>query len=446
MNDSSKLPMPLSQHKKLVKKKIISIMLRILLLILILELVFNLSGIVIGSIQEYRNRIIVQSKDKIYTIMVIGDSMSASIPSGEDWPNILGGKLNSASNTTKFKVINKAIAGVPSGYIVSEIENNIKKYEPDIIISLMGATDSDEYYNKGNNIVFYIEKMKIYKLIISFFASQSREDNLDEGFKRLETLGNTYMCGQLMNAEINESLINSTLVRAIQNESWKRLNLPEIENSDKALAYDSYAYSIGNLSVESKVSLLKKAEKIYLKDLMPSQFNHGACLNIGVFYIKVGCYDLSSKYFKKAYMIDESTKPFIEITIAKATNYNKGYNDIVFRNDSLNGMNSAEFNYLALYDILSEKKIKLFAMQYPTLDIGMLKMMLNKTNDVVYISNVEYFNDASRYKELYSDQIGAFISNHIFIGKWGHLSQAGHALVAENAAKAILEELNITAQ
>ena len=92
-------------------------------------------------------------------------------------------------------------------------------------------------------------------------------------------------------------------------------------------------------------------------------------------------------------------------------------------------------NYQNLQETLAEKKILLVAVQYPMRPIDNLKGMLNGGPNKIIIDNETSFRqgvEKNGYDYYFIDR---------FAGDFGHCTPAGHRLIAENIAHAILEYL-----
>jgi len=95
------------------------------------------------------------------------------------------------------------------------------------------------------------------------------------------------------------------------------------------------------------------------------------------------------------------------------------------------------YHYRKLYEILNQQGIKYVAMQYPILNVEELKLMFDGNEDIIFVSNEENFKKAIKNGK-YEDY---FIDN--FAGDFGHCTEEGNRLIAENVANVILEELGI---
>ena len=93
-------------------------------------------------------------------------------------------------------------------------------------------------------------------------------------------------------------------------------------------------------------------------------------------------------------------------------------------------------NYKNLIQICKEHNIKLMAMQYPVRSVKSLKYMLGNFNNITFISNEENFKKElknHKTKEIFMDMFG---------GNFGHCTELGNTLIAENVAENILKLYN----
>jgi tetratricopeptide (TPR) repeat protein len=92
-------------------------------------------------------------------------------------------------------------------------------------------------------------------------------------------------------------------------------------------------------------------------------------------------------------------------------------------------------NYRKLKEILDRKGIKLVCMQYPLRGVGPLKRIFRKDDGVIFVDNERVFKEAvkrSGYKEYFRDMFG---------DDFGHCTQKGNELLAQNIADVILKEV-----
>ena len=88
-------------------------------------------------------------------------------------------------------------------------------------------------------------------------------------------------------------------------------------------------------------------------------------------------------------------------------------------------------NYQRVVDAVRDRQIPVIAMQYPRLSVEGLRKLLDYRDDVTYLENRKNFESALlevSYRELFTDS---------FAGSFGHLTDLGNSLVAENVASSL---------
>jgi len=93
-------------------------------------------------------------------------------------------------------------------------------------------------------------------------------------------------------------------------------------------------------------------------------------------------------------------------------------------------------NYLRLKEILDARGIKLICVQYPMLNIEPLKRIFQGESGVIFVDNEQVFKEGvekTGYNDYFSDMFGS---------DFGHCTQKGNRLLAENIAKVILKEVS----
>ena len=122
-----------------------------------------MGGFVILSLQEYGNRISLKEKEG-YRIMCLGESTTAG--NEDSYPRQLEEVLNRANMGKRFIVINKGRPATNTIAIVSELENNLNKYRPDMVITMMGINDWGRSIGYNNTFFTrYLQNLRIYKLV-----------------------------------------------------------------------------------------------------------------------------------------------------------------------------------------------------------------------------------------------------------------------------------------
>lgn len=138
--------------------------------LILLELSLRLGGFVFLSWQDYKNKISLQQEGG-YRILCLGDSMTA-LGGQNSYPRQLEEILNQNKEEVNFSVINKGIPRVNSSYILDNLERNLNKYKPEIVVIMTGINDRGIKYesvsysqtNILDRIEPFLRKLRIYRL------------------------------------------------------------------------------------------------------------------------------------------------------------------------------------------------------------------------------------------------------------------------------------------
>jgi tetratricopeptide (TPR) repeat protein len=99
--------------------------------------------------------------------MCLGESTTGA---GEQnsYPYQLEEVLNKRHSGVRFSVINKGVIGVNSVYILAHLEDDLNRYNPDMVITMMGINDSGSHlpYEAATNskIRLFLKTLRTYKL------------------------------------------------------------------------------------------------------------------------------------------------------------------------------------------------------------------------------------------------------------------------------------------
>jgi len=259
------------------KQKIALIIFGLFLSVMLLEIGLRTSGFILLSRQEFRNRTPIEQKGS-YHILCLGESTTAN-GEGNSYPRQLERILNKRNIGVTFKVINKGIPGTNSTSIVEKLENYINKYNPDIIIAMMGIndheTDTAAYEEiPSKKIGLFLEFFRTYK----FARLLKRHVTYKIEERKLEIYRNSFLENRKNFKEILE--LNPTSVKAYV-----------------GLAY--YYWGEGKLDVVEK--MLKKALELDSK-------NSKIYVDLAICYWGQGNLDQIEELFKKALEINPSNR------------------------------------------------------------------------------------------------------------------------------------------
>ncbi|MEK6727173.1 MAG: tetratricopeptide repeat protein, partial [Candidatus Omnitrophota bacterium] len=151
-----------AKPKTAFKTKIILIMFGLFLFLMLLEIGLRLGGVVLLSLQEYRNLQAIKQKG-VYRIMCLGESTTA-----RQYPAFLEEILNQRNIGIKFSVIDKGAAGVTTSQLLGGLDSNINNYHPDMVVTMMGINDGGEHlpYEAAttSKIRLLFKSLRTYKL------------------------------------------------------------------------------------------------------------------------------------------------------------------------------------------------------------------------------------------------------------------------------------------
>lgn len=127
-----------------------------------LEIGMRAAGRVILSRQERRNLQAIQKKGA-YLIMCLGESTTQG-----EYPIFLEDALNANQVGVKFGVIDAGQAGTDTGVILADLEKNLDRYRPDMVVAMMGINDSDRFLEtrleRDSFWKICLSSLKVYQL------------------------------------------------------------------------------------------------------------------------------------------------------------------------------------------------------------------------------------------------------------------------------------------
>jgi len=99
----------------------------------------------------------------IFRIICLGESTTQN-----QYPVYLEEILNQRDIGVKFSVIDKGMGGTNTVVILSQLEANLGKYQPDIVVTMMGINDWGKHmpYERASDskTILFLRSFKVYKL------------------------------------------------------------------------------------------------------------------------------------------------------------------------------------------------------------------------------------------------------------------------------------------
>jgi tetratricopeptide (TPR) repeat protein len=198
-------------------------------------------------------------------------------------------------------------------------------------------------------------------------------------------------------------------------------------------------YALGWLY--QKQGRLAEIESLYQKAVNDNPKEDWAYSELGTFYMGQGKLTEAEKLFKKAVELSPGNDRIVGnmILLYEKLGNTRLAEEYRKRAESL-GLNHfpahTVANYRSLRATLAKRGIAYVCMQYPMRNIDPLKQMFQgRAEGVVFISNEKIFKDALK-QESYSDYF-----KDIFGGDFGHCTDKGNRLIAQNVSDAILKEV-----
>ncbi len=419
---------------------------RIFLFIIFLEVFLICGGVITKAYQDQHNKRSL-GKDYEYRILVLGDSLSHA--GGVDsYPLQLERLLNKSQSDVIFKVINESYPAQNSNIIREKIDEWINEYQPHLAVTMFGMNDDVDLVafdqrDEPQTLSATLNKFKVMRLtkslwkdIINHFSDESDEALSMEknDTKEAQDQPKTGPVPPKFSSFMMQGIkLNQQGQYAPAEKIFKVLSQTNFDDTFTKRSNREYYNSLfGQKKFEQAVRQLKPFFQDDAWDFFASE------------RVKILCKDSQAAQhtitmFKT--MIQERPKAerFYNLTGAchAAQNQNKEADQYFqeakkLSSSSINPV--TQDNYLYVIDRLTENNIYIVAMQYPRRDIEPLKNMLRSSStfaDIHFVDNDQTFESAlssKSYDEIFIDRS---------FGDFGHCSEEGYALIAENLAGVI---------
>lgn len=390
-------------------KRFSLIIIGIVLSLVVLEIGLQLASFTLITIKKYQNKVI---KDpRVVTILCLGESTT-----DRQWPPILQKLLDEKSNNLRFNVVDEGHKGTNTLQILLNIQNYFLKYDPDIVIFMMGINDAGLFYirhklrliNLFNLLTKHI-KQKFYedcldKITFSENMQEAQDLTTNGKYKKAEKIFD-----KLLKETSNSFCYSKYLEMLYISKQYKKLELLLDKKYyilhmglNSILQYFFNVKEYTNSEVQKWID--DNIDRILIEDELKEYYHNKYNVT----------FNLTDKKERK-YLIIESKeiKNTISTTLVRDINY----------------------NYCIEVAFNLNNKIMVIPMQYPNLPVSKLKEDLKDSRyykKLIFISNEENFKQAlQKYKK---DEI--FVD--MFATSFGHCSDLGNTLIAENVANTIL--------
>ncbi len=194
------------------RQKLLLVLGGILFSLLLIEVFLRVGGLIIS----YRR----QDTDGETTVLCLGES-TTEFGGVNSWPRQLERILNQDS-LRNYTVINRGVPGTTTAFILSRLENDLDRYKPDIVITMMGINDcfvspSIKYVpDLRTKIILALNDLRVVKLakwvILGFQNKEKYEVNHTYGAQ----LANIFEKGDLLYAKENFTEVISLYENALK--------------------------------------------------------------------------------------------------------------------------------------------------------------------------------------------------------------------------------------
>ncbi|MCD4779497.1 MAG: hypothetical protein K8S27_02960 [Candidatus Omnitrophica bacterium] len=278
-------------YKTTTKQKIVLILFGLLLGLLLLELLLRLGGFIFSLSQDYRNTAALQKQDT-YRILCLGESTTA-LGGENSYPCQLERILNQRVKDISVKVINKGVPATDTANILNVLENNIEKYRPDIVITMMGINDRPSTMTYENistkKTAVSLGSLRLVKFA-KFFHSIISERKIKQTLDVYERKKRKYLEEKLF------ALDKSSDERALELEKAIRINFNSYGIQETKRVFETYEsfiepvnyYSKTQENTDKREKLLRKVEMIFKDAIAQNAENYLAYLGLYDIYRKQG--------------------------------------------------------------------------------------------------------------------------------------------------------------
>jgi Flp pilus assembly protein TadD len=389
----------------------------------LVEMILRTLGFIVLLRQERRN---FQSARQVgaYRVMCVGESTTQN-----QYPAFLEEILNRRGAGIRFSVIDRGMTGANTTDILARLESDIDRYRPETVIAMIGVNDDGKHIpyetDFRSRTMPFLKRLRIYKLG-KLLQSRLHADGERAAYR--DKRGAAFA---------NDSALMKTGWRYISEKNMQEAQRAFKRAAETERGNDSAYMILGWLSIDQK--RYAEVERSFKKALELNPRNESAYIELGWLYRTQRRFSEAEQLFKKGIALNPESARLHENLAAlyyrlDEDALSKSYSQkaSLLRRRYYNPRTVE--NYLELKRILDSRGVRLVCVQYPMRDLSPLKQIFEDApgSDVLFVDNERTFEAAVRaqgYKSLFMD---------MFAGDFGHCTEAGNRLLAENIAAAML--------
>lgn len=384
-------------------------------------------------------------------VLALGESTTAAasaLPKGSDWPNQLEKILIEKGIHTR--VYNEGRGATTTTFLVNRLADNLERYQPQIVISMMGINDHNFFWLKEQDPLTFLgffKNLKVLRLVAHFvFRKESMENpaakliayGVDDGRAKPSALkaGDTRpWISRAESGDLDGLYRDMEASLSLKTPQEKAQVYAHLGNHFKTFEDKGLKYQ--------KVALFfyeKAIQKSYNVYFLPEEYL-GKVYEVHNFLDPDRCYEIALKTRKSVQQLSDVFVNRIgrcavwDKNIKRWQNY---FEDLGLVWSETEGFQTiTQSNYLRAAKILKSKGVIFIAMQYPVRSVKGLQALFAKTNSKdrpdFFLSNEVAFKKAlseKPFEEVFVDQFG---------DDFGHCTEFGNSLIAQSAAELVLK-------
>ncbi len=384
-------------------------------------------------------------------ILTLGESTTAdqTAKNGRSWPRILEEKIK--AHCPEIKIVNVARPAITTTAVLKELQENLIKYRPVLVISMMGINDMGFLKLARSGLTSHSESFwnlrvsKLFSLLSNFVRSIGSKKEYPL-FRYSEEQLKIY---EKATIDVHHLIGSNTKV------PLRDLH-PQLDKLAQTSTDDFYRHAVYR-AFASFQRARKETEHYhydYLYTLLKAAKMDSRFVETSINYSHYALEEKSLSYCsdfvkvlleKRAEFATEEVTRYYECFTRHLdnmsneekilfSNFKKAMGGTYEFNPKIN-FEVREKNYLKILDILSQSQTDWLVMQYPTRDIEELKNILasklkeTKGINVRFLENKENFDtllSKHPYDEIFVDRFGQ---------SFGHATFLGNEAIATNAAR-----------
>jgi len=458
--------------------------------LVILEVGLRAAGFIFLFQQEHKNRRVLEKRE-VCRVMCLGESTTF-----EQYPPYLQEALDRYDSGIKFSVIDKGLPGSNTSVILRSLERELNRYRPNIVVAMMGINDiagkvPAETAEESLQPVS-VRRLRTYKLFqwlklqLTGVLQSKRDVSIGQLDEQLQTAishiegGDIEKADQLLlrvlEAYPGEPMVYYQVASCYLLENSLFARALEVLNKAMVLFPENPIIFVGMGNYYETHRQYSRAQEFYRKaiELMPEEpailyylsrsytndaqydrteslmqellgvhpQSYEAHLELGWSYLYRRRYTQAEEMFRKADEVNPGCKQTYEGLYILYVLWGKDEDaESAYRN--LTGGSFPSFfnnpvtkkNYRAVKDLLDSRGITFVCVPYPLLGQGVLQEMFTVKNKVVFVDNATSFRDvlkSTHYEAVFTDRFGGF---------FGHCTELGNRLIAENIARSIMRDV-----